>query len=137
MPSRPRSDAEFTLRSSTGPCRFPFSTRCTLPLAFSNTKMSFGPRNAILVGWSSPVTTVLTMRLSSSIVGDAAAGWIKVVIFAELLLVSKSVSDAPAVAVLTIDPVDDGVTIIVMTAVAPNDRFPNAQFTGPVPLHEP
>ena len=93
--------------------------------------------NAILVGWSSPVTWVLTMRLSSSIVGEGANGWMKVVIVAELLLVSKSVSTALAVAVLMIDPVADGVTTMVTTAVAPTVRFPNAQFTVPVPLHEP
>ncbi len=34
------------------------------------------------------------MRLSSSIVGEGENGWMKVVIVAELLLVSKSVSVA-------------------------------------------
>ena len=55
----------------------------------------------------------------------------KVVIVAELLLVSKSVSLALTVAVLMIDPGADGVTTMVMTAVAPTARFPNMQFTGP------
>lgn len=81
------------------------------------------------------MTTVLTMRFSSSIVGEGENGWMKVVIVAELLLESKSVSLALTVAVLMIDPVADGVTTIVMTAVAPADRFPNTQVTGPTLVH--
>ena len=39
----------------------PFTILCTVPLFFSNTRMSSGPRNAILVGPLSPVNTVRTL----------------------------------------------------------------------------
>lgn len=61
----------------------------------------------------------------------------KVVMVAELLLVSKSVSLAMALAVLIIEPGVAGVTWIVITAVAPTDRLPSAQVTVAVPSHMP
>ena len=61
----------------------------------------------------------------------------KVVMLAELLLVSKSVSVALVFAVLTSDPDAVGVTLMVTTAVAPADILPSAQLTVVVPLQLP
>ena len=44
IPSSPRSEAKFTVRSSAVPVTAPFTTLCTLPLFFSSTSMSLGPR---------------------------------------------------------------------------------------------
>ena len=60
-----------------------------------------------------------------------------VVMVAELLVVSKSVSLALAVAVFINEPGVEGVILIVMTAAAPIDKFPSAQVTVAVPLHNP
>src|SRR4051795_13118336 len=68
IPRSPRSDALFTGRLSTV-VAVPLTTCFTLPLAFSRTKKSFDPRNAMLVGWFRPETAVLTERPGSSIVG--------------------------------------------------------------------
>jgi hypothetical protein len=42
--------AELTARSSTVLWITPFTTRCTFPVAFSSTRMSVGPRKAMVVG---------------------------------------------------------------------------------------
>src|SRR5215813_7437020 len=69
--------------------------------------------------------------------GDGAAGSTTVFTDAELFVVSKSVSVAATEAVFIICPGADGVTTMVTTAVPPLARLPNAQLTGPVPLHAP
>jgi hypothetical protein len=53
----------------------PFTTCCTRPVDFSSTSISFGPRNAIVVGVSRPLTAVRTASFGSTIVGpsDSAA----------------------------------------------------------------
>jgi hypothetical protein len=61
----------------------------------------------------------------------------KVVILAELLLGSKSVSAALTVAEFITDPVAVGLTTIVTTALVPAAKFPNEQVTGPASLQEP
>ena len=61
----------------------------------------------------------------------------KVVMLAELLLVSKSVSAALVLAVLIREPEVAGVTLMVTTAVAPADIVPSAQLTVVVPLQIP
>jgi hypothetical protein len=81
--------------------------------------------------------TVLTVRFGSSIVGLSAACWISVVTLALLLLVSKSVSSAVTLAVLTIWPAVTGVTTIVTIALAPTARLPMVQSTGFVPEQTP
>ena len=73
MPRRPRSDALFTARSRTVLCTVPFTTRWTLPVAFSSTNMSLGPMNAMLIGWSRPETAVRTARSGSTTLGAASA----------------------------------------------------------------
>src|SRR6187549_1740902 len=60
-----------------------------------------------------------------------------VVIDDELLVESASVSPAVTVAVLASWPCAEGVTTIVMTAVAPTDTLPILQLTVVVPLHAP
>src|ERR1051325_9699495 len=45
---------------------------CTVPLFFSKTKMSFGPKNAMAVGDCSPLKTTSAFRFESSVVGSAA-----------------------------------------------------------------
>jgi len=71
--SRPRSEPLFTARSSgAGVRRTPFVTRWTLPVFFSSTRKSLLPMKAKLVGCESPVTTVFTERLGSSIEGPLA-----------------------------------------------------------------
>src|SRR5215471_19829251 len=74
MPNSPRSDAEFTARSSAVPTTLPPTTCRTLPVAFSRTRKSFGPRNTMLVGWSRPVTTVVTWRFRSTMDGPSGGG---------------------------------------------------------------
>src|SRR5262249_16427168 len=69
MPRRPRSELKLTPRSKTVLCTAPFTTRFTLPVFFSRTSISLLPRNAMLIGVTSPDTTVFTARLGSSIVG--------------------------------------------------------------------
>ena len=56
----------------------------------------------MLIGWFRPVKTVLTVRLGSNIDGETAAACTRVLMVAELLLVSKSVSLAVTEAVLVI-----------------------------------
>src|SRR5919197_419363 len=73
IPSSPRSEKLFTGRVRTV-WTTPSTTCCTFPVAFSSTKKSFGPRKAMLVGWSRPETTVLTLRFGSTIVGPAGGG---------------------------------------------------------------
>src|SRR5207247_4674544 len=73
IPSSPRSDALLTGRLSTV-LALPLTTRWTVPAAFWSTKKSFDPRNAMLVGWSRPETTVLTDRLESSIIAPCGGG---------------------------------------------------------------
>jgi hypothetical protein len=70
MLSSPRSEFEFTARSSTGSGRkTPSMTRRTCSLAFWLTRMSFSPMKAIPVGWLSPNVTVRTARSGSSTSG--------------------------------------------------------------------
>jgi hypothetical protein len=73
MPSSPRSEFLFTPRSRTVPATTPSTTRCTLPVSFSITSMSFCARNARPIGRSNPEATVRTRRFGSSICG--AAPW--------------------------------------------------------------
>ncbi len=47
MLSSPRSEAEFTARSSTVEVTVPFTTRLTLPEAFSATRKSLADRKAM------------------------------------------------------------------------------------------
>ncbi len=61
----------------------------------------------------------------------------KVVMLAELLLVSKSASVALVVAVLTNEPGVVGVTAMVTTALAPTAKLPSAQLIVVVPPHVP
>src|SRR5262245_6945327 len=77
------------------------------------------------------------MRLSSSMVGEAAAGWIGVVIDDELLVVSKSLCVAETVAVFASCPCDVGVTLIITIALAPTARLPRLQLTVLVPAQVP
>ena len=62
MASNPRSDAEFTARSSTRLGWItPLMTRFTCPEAFSRTRKSFSPRNTIPIGCTIPeLSTVVT-----------------------------------------------------------------------------
>src|SRR6185503_10873803 len=60
-----------------------------------------------------------------------------VVMLDELLVVSISVSPAVTVAVFASCPWDEGVTVIVTTALAPNARLPRLHVTVVVPLHAP
>src|SRR5919199_1584112 len=45
---------------------------CTVPLFFSKTKMSLGPKNVMAVGNCSPLKTGSAFRFESSIVGSPA-----------------------------------------------------------------
>ena len=73
MLSSPRSELELTARSSAGVvCNRPSMTRCTFPDAFSRTKMSLRPTNAIPIGWVRPATTVETERAGSNTAGPTA-----------------------------------------------------------------
>ena len=65
MPSRPRSEAEFTGRSSTVVPTTPLVTRFTRPDAFSLIRKSSGPMKAMQVGCVRPSTTVATWRVLS------------------------------------------------------------------------
>ena len=69
---QPRSDAEFTARSSTTPRTSPSTTRLTWPLAFSSTSMSPLPMKAIETGWLKPEAAVLTARSGSTSSGCCA-----------------------------------------------------------------
>ena len=74
-PSIPCSTSVATLTCNNG-CliMFPSTILSTVPLFFSRTKISFGPRNAILVGTSSPLKTTSALRLGSISVGPPAIG---------------------------------------------------------------
>ena len=56
---------------------------------------------------------------------------------AELLVVSKSVSLAVTEALFVICPGVEGTTTIVATAAPAGGKFPNMHVTGPVPLQAP
>src|SRR5688572_19906585 len=73
MPSRPRSDAKLTPRSSTVEVTTPFMTRWTLPVFFSMTNQSFAPGNAMPIGVTRPVTAVRTDRFGSTTCGPDCA----------------------------------------------------------------
>lgn len=92
--------------------------------------------NAIDVGWLKPLETVVTVKFASSMAGETAAAWIGVVVDAELLLKSKSVSFPVTVAVLLICSAD-GITTMVIIELAPTARLPTLQFTVLVPLQLP
>src|SRR5919106_1324460 len=74
MPSRPPPHPVFTARSTAVPMTVPSTTRCTRPVAFSSTSMSFGPRKAMLVGVTSPAAAVRTAS-SGSTTDGAAPAW--------------------------------------------------------------
>ena len=61
----------------------------------------------------------------------------KVVMEAELLLESKSVSVAVTLALFTSEPGADGITLMVTTAVAPAEMLPSPQVMVVVPLQLP
>ena len=52
----------------------PFTILCTVPLSFSKTKISFGPKNAILVGDVRPSKTTSAFKLESLIIGPSLRG---------------------------------------------------------------
>src|SRR5207302_2102893 len=137
MPSRPRSEAELTARSSTTPCSAPFTTRLTWPVLFSSTRKSFGPRNAMPVGWVRPDTTVRTERFGSSIRGPVSCGSTTVVAAAELFLRSGSGELPETVALLLISPTACGVTTSVIAAPPPTANGPRLQLIVVVPLQVP
>ncbi len=70
MPRRPRSELEFTARSSTAPRTEPFITCITWPVFFSNTNISSSPTKAMLIGVVNPLATVLTSRPGSNRIGS-------------------------------------------------------------------
>jgi hypothetical protein len=86
--------------------------------------------NAMLIGALKPLTTVDTIKLSSSITGEEAAATICIVRDAELFVMSKSVSLLETVAVLDICDTAVGVTVIVTVTVAPLAIVPREQTSG-------
>jgi hypothetical protein len=69
MPSSPRSEELFTAKSRTVELTTPSITLFTCPVFFSSTSMSLAPRNAMLTGVVSPVTTARTSSVGTSMVG--------------------------------------------------------------------
>src|SRR5262245_58569984 len=106
MPSRPRSEPELTARSSTVAWTAPLTTRRTRPVLFSRTRKSFGPRNAIVVGSTRPLTTVLTPKFVSGPSGVGCA----------------TASDGPPVA-----------TARAASSPAPHGAIPRQPACAPVP----
>ena len=73
----------------------PSTTRCTFPVFFSNTSRSSSPRNARLIGVTSPLATVCTASLGCSMIGSsdwALAGG------------PSMVAESPAVTTAATDP---------------------------------
>jgi hypothetical protein len=135
MLNRPRSTAKLTGSVSTGPWMTPSTTRCTLPVLFSVTSRSSGPRNATPVGSVSPLTTVLSARCGSSSDGVEAGGTTVVTAVAVLFVGSGSASLARTVAVLLSSPGLCGVTAMTTAAPPPSVRFPMLQVIVVVPVH--
>src|SRR5829696_6909332 len=127
MPSRPRSDALLTFRSSATPCATPFLTRTTRPDAFSSTRKSFGPRKASEVGWLSPETTVRTPRFGTVIDGAADCEETPSASCTELFEGNGSCSSALTVVVVLKTPVLDVRTRKSTAADCPAGSAPKEQ----------
>src|SRR6266852_3895456 len=117
----------------------PLTTCLTLPVLFSSTRKSSGPRKAMPVGSVSPETTVFTDRFGSSMHGPGPAQLASTVVttVAELLLGLGSGWSAVTVAVLLMVPIACGVTTIVPDALEPTPSVPMLQRTVLVPLQAP